>query len=109
MGDQQLNKFRLVDLFSLKIIFFLIIRYGFCYIIEVGSGFLDGYYFKSDSKYCREFIVLILYGNSEIGAHVRNNLCYLIRLRHLIRSRAVTHLVFFSENTDFPSYVRNIV
>ena len=32
-----------------------------------------------------EFImVLTLDGNSEIGAHVRSNLCYLICLRHLI-------------------------
>ena len=33
-------------------------------------------------------MVLILDGNSEIGAHVRSNLCYFICLRHLIRSRA---------------------
>ena len=39
-------------------------------------------------------VVLILDGNSENGAHVRNNLCYLICLRYLIRSRAVTNLVF---------------
>ena len=32
-------------------------------------------------------MVLILDGNSEIGAHVRSNLCYLIFLRHLIISR----------------------
>ena len=34
-------------------------------------------------------VVLILDGNSEIGAHVKSNLCYLICLRRFIRSRAV--------------------
>ena len=34
-------------------------------------------------------MVLILDGNSEIGAHVRNKLCF----RHLIRSRAVSNLI----------------
>ena len=29
-------------------------------------------------------MVLILYCTQEIGAHVRNNLCYLICLRHMI-------------------------
>ena len=50
-------------------------------------------------------MVLILDGNLEIGVHcsvhVRSNLCHLICLRHLIRSRAVTNLIF-------PLYVRNI-
>ena len=32
------------------------------------------------------FMVLILDGNSVIGAHVRSNLCYLICVRRLIRS-----------------------
>ena len=41
-------------------------------------------------------------GNPEIGAHVRSNLCYLICLRHLIRSRAVTRY-FLSEKTFFAS------
>ena len=36
----------------------------------------------------------ILDDNSEIGAYVRSNLCYLICLRHLIRSRAVKNQVF---------------
>ena len=39
-------------------------------------------------------MVLILDGNSEIGAHVWSNLCYLICLRHLIRSKTVTNLIF---------------
>ena len=37
---------------------------------------------------------VVLNGNSEIGAHVRSNLYYLSRLRHLIRLRAVTHRIF---------------
>ena len=36
------------------------------------------------------FIVLVvLESNSEIGEQVRNNICYLICLRHLIRSREI--------------------
>ena len=38
---------------------------------------------------------IILDGNSKIGAHVRRNLSYLICLRHLIGSRAVTYRIFF--------------
>ena len=34
-------------------------------------------------------------GNSEIGAHIRINLSYLICLRHLIKSRSVTNRIFF--------------
>ena len=52
-------------------------------------------------------MVLIL-GNSEIGAHVKSSLCYLICLRHLIRSRAITSQIFFSKKTNFLSYVRII-
>ena len=37
-------------------------------------------------------MVLNLDGNSEIGAHVRSNVCYLICLRHVIRSKAVTNV-----------------
>ena len=36
-------------------------------------------------------MVLILDCNSEIGAHVRNNLCYLNCIRHLSTSRAVRY------------------
>ena len=41
-------------------------------------------------------MVHILDGGSEIGACVRNNFGYLICLRHLISSRAVTFRIFFS-------------
>ena len=45
-------------------------------------------------------MVLMSDGSSEIGAHVRSNFYYLICVRHLIRSRAVTF---------FPSNVRQHV
>ena len=37
------------------------------------------------------YIVFIIDGNSKIGVHVRTNLCYIICLRNLIRSRAATN------------------
>ena len=40
-------------------------------------------------------MVLLLDGNSKIGAPVRSNLCYLICLRHLIRSVTVANLIVF--------------
>ena len=39
-------------------------------------------------------MVLLLDGNSEMVSHVRSNLCYLICLRWLIRSRKVTNQNF---------------
>ena len=43
-------------------------------------------------KFVENFVmVLILNFNSVIGAHVRSTICYLICLRHLIRSRTVTN------------------
>ena len=44
-------------------------------------------------------MVLILDGSSDIGAQVRRNLCHLICLKHLIRSKAVTNLIFFWTST----------
>ena len=46
--------------------------------------------------------------NSEIGAHVRSKLCYLICIRRLIISRAVTNRIIFSEKTYLPLCVRNM-
>ena len=40
-----------------------------------------GYFFAAV-----QIMVVILDGNSEIGAHVRSNLCYLICLWHLLRA-----------------------
>ena len=39
--------------------------------------------------------VLILHGISEIGAHVKSNICYLICSRHLIRMRSIRNRIFF--------------
>ena len=44
---------------------------------------------------CNDWFAYFNYGNSEIGVHIWRNLGYLICLRHLIRSRAVTNLIFF--------------
>ena len=46
-------------------------------------------------------IVPKLDGSSEIGAHVRSNLCYLICLRALERSTAFTEVIFSSEKKIF--------
>ena len=51
--------------------------------------------------YTVESMVLIVDGNSEIDAHVGSNLCYLICLRHSIRSKAVTNRIFLFEKTYF--------
>ena len=45
--------------------------------------------------------MVTLDGNSEIGAHVMSNICYLICLRHLINSRAFTNRIFFIRNYLF--------
>ena len=45
-------------------------------------------------------MVLILDGNSEIGAHVWSNFCYFICVRHSIKSRVVINRIgYFSEQT----------
>ena len=52
-------------------------------------------------------MVLILDGNSEIGAHMRSDLDYLTCLRHLFRSRAITKLYFLQQKLqDFESLLR---
>ena len=50
-------------------------------------------------------MVLILDGKLDTGAHVMNNLCYLICLRRLNKSRVVTNRTFFSDKTFF-SFMR---
>ena len=47
-------------------------------------------------------MVLILEGNSEIGAQVRSNPYYFIYIRHSIRSRTVTNRVSFPKRPIFP-------
>ena len=51
--------------------------------------------------YSTQLMVLILDGNVEIGALVSSNLCYLICLRNLIRSRAVTNQFVFLRKDIF--------
>ena len=65
---------------------------------------------NDDSKFFKSFFLYfwlhsvescikecILDGNSEMGAHVRINICYLICARRLIRLRAITNMIFFPE------------
>ena len=49
-------------------------------------------------------MILILDGNLEIGAHARNNLCYLIFLTHLIRSQAVKNRIIFAPKGSISLY-----
>ena len=49
-------------------------------------------------------MVLILNGNSEMGAHVVSNLRYLIWLKHLIRSRVATNRILFLRKGLFIIY-----
>ena len=49
---------------------------------------------SSTSSLTGQSMVLVSDGNSEIGVHVRRNICYLICLRHLIRPRAVTNRIY---------------
>ena len=44
--------------------------------------------------------------NIEIGAYARSNICYLICLRHLIRSRAVTNWIFSSSEIPYLTFMR---
>ena len=55
---------------------------------------------------CSRTMVLISIGISVIGAQVRSNPFYLICLRHLIRSRAVTNRISSPKKTYFLTYVR---
>ena len=50
--------------------------------VSYGTNTFEGLSNALESEEC---IVIILDGNSGIGAHVRRNLCYLICLRHFIR------------------------
>ena len=51
-------------------------------------------------------MVLVIDRNSDISAHVRSIICYLICLRHLFRSREVTYLTIFFLIKDLSSLVR---
>ena len=54
-------------------------------------------------------MVLILDSISEIGAHGLSGLGYLICLRHLVRTRSVTNLIFISEKTYITSLLSSNV
>ena len=67
-----------------------------CIVLGCGwAWFKSSTLFNNMLYYCNT-MVFIWDGNSEIGAHFRSILCYLICLRHLIWSRAVTNRGFFS-------------
>ena len=53
-------------------------------------------------------MVLRLDGNSEIGAHVRNNLCYLICVRHLIRPEQAQKPILLSACAIYSELPSNI-
>ena len=52
-------------------------------------------------------MVIILVGNSELGAPVMSKLFYLICLRHLIRYRAVNNRIFSSKDLFRHTYAPN--
>ena len=91
--------------------------YSCNFLNKTGHYFLDIQYvqiliqfcFSSDPFYIVTYSIKWVtnfwtHSNSEIVAHVNRNIC----LRHLIRSRAVTNRIFFSEKTYLPFCVRNI-
>ena len=60
--------------------------------------------------YWQFIMVLIFDGNSEIGTYVLSDFGYLFCLRHLIRSRVVTNLIFSSsEITSFFARAQHIL
>ena len=67
--------------------------------IELFSFNLFLYQIKAAGQF--NILILISDGNSDIGAHVWSNICYLICLRHLFRSRAVTIFFFFFRRNIF--------
>ena len=54
------------------------------------------------------YMLLTLYGNSEISAHLMRILDYLTWLRHLTRSRTVTNRIFFLRKDVF-LFVHNLL
>ena len=56
---------------------------------------------ECDGMISTRIMLHIFDGNLEISSHVRSNLCYLIHLRHLIRSRAVRFRIFYSRKDMF--------
>ena len=54
-------------------------------------------------------MVLILDGNSEISAHIRRNLCYLICLMHVITVNSHKPGIFNSKLPDFPLLIMVLI
>ena len=65
-------------------------------------------YTSTGGTYIYSHGTYIIDGNKEIGMNIRSNLCYLICLRHLIRSRAVTNRIFFLQKALTLLCVRNM-
>ena len=65
-------------------------------------------YAESSLHFLVQSLVLISDGNSEIGAHVRSNLCSLVCLRHLLDREQSKIGNYSSEKTFFPTYARKM-
>ena len=79
-----------------------------CVSISIFTCFLYGKVSKVNGR-TTYTMVPILDGNSEICAHVRSNLCYLICLRHFFLYREQSQIGFICvEKTYFLSCMRNM-
>ena len=83
----------------LRFLFSFIIRNNFGFEIQLGDKRKR---YENAFRLWKLMVLIILDGNSEIGAHVRSDIYYLICLRVQQKNG------FFSEKTYFPSCVRNI-
>ena len=73
------------------------------FLIQISGALLGLFLIKDKNGVLAT--VLLLYGNSGIGAHMQSNLGYTICLRHLFRSSTETNLIFFSEKTMVLKYI----
>ena len=83
---------------------------SWCIITQLWNIFTSDAIFRNSWIWYKTRLRKDLYnldGNSEISAHFRSNLCYLICLRHLNRSRVGTNHMFLPEKPFFHSCVRN--
>ena len=74
------------------------------YITSYSVSFQSDQIIKFKNHFVYMKTMVLIDDNSEISAQVRRNLCNLICLRHLIRSKEVTKGIF-SKKTNFPSWV----
>ena len=101
---------------------------GYCFnalykITRIKTGWFTGYpvkklvflgqtiaHYVSKSQLKKDkTMVPILHGNSEIGANVKSNLCYLISLQRLFGSRAVTNRIFLRKNLFSFSHTQHVL